>query len=234
MSGKSVACSQLIDHIQKQQNMQSAFYLCSYSFNSTDTCTKILRTVAAQLIQSQPELVAYIYRSYVDAVKSTSTKRMKDLLREILSSLGTCRVVLDGIDECSVEQQKEIISTFLSLQDSASESCKVLFSSRNDESHIKRSLARKTVIQLKGQTDDAIILYVKHKVDELSHSFEDLSGELLSRVRQRTCAKAQGIIYKSSAANLLLKYLARDVLVGAACFQRTRKSDYGSRNIRSS
>ena len=205
MLGKNVACSQLIDHIQKQPNMQSAFYFCSYSPSFTDTCTKILRTVAAQLIQSQPELVAYIYRSYVDVVKNTSTKRMKDLLHEILSSLGTCRIILDGIDECSVEQQKEIISTFLLLQDSASESWKVLFSSRNDESHIKRLLSRKTVIRLKGQTDDAISLYIKHKVNELSHLFEDLSSELLSRVRQRVGAKAQGITYKFDGAYIVLR-----------------------------
>ena len=216
-----MACSQLIDHIQKQQNMQSAFYFCSYSTSSIDTCSKILRTAAAQLIQSQPELVAYIYRSYVDVVKNMSTKRMKDLLREILSSLGTCRIVLDGIDECGVEQQKEIISTFLSLQTSASDSCKVLFSSRNDESHINRLLSKKTVVRLKGQTEDAINLYVKHKVDELSHSFEDLSGELLSRIRQRVCAKAQGMVYRFHAVNLPLKYLIRDVLMGTACFQRT-------------
>ena len=205
MPGKSVACSQLIDHIQKQQNMQFAFYFCSYSLNSTDTCTNILRAVVAQLIQSQPELVAYIYRSYVDVVKNTSTKRMKDLLREVLSSLGTCRIVLDGIDECSVEQQKEIILTFFSLQDSASESCKVLFSSRNDGSLIKRLLSRQTVIRLKGQTDDAISLYVKHKVNELSHLFEDLSSELLSRVRQRVGAKAQGITYKFDASYIMLR-----------------------------
>lgn len=185
--------------------MQSAFYFCSYSLTSTDTCLNIIRTVAAQLIHSQPELVAYIYSTYVDVVKNTSTRRMKDLLREIISSLGACRIVLDGIDECSVEQQKEILSTFLSLQESASEPCKVLFSSRNDESHIKRLLSRSTVIQLKGQTDNAIILYVNHKVDELSHSFEDLSGELLSRVRQRICAKAQGIAYRFHAADLPLK-----------------------------
>lgn len=189
-----MACSQLVDYIQKRQNIQAAFYFCKYNLNTSDICTNVIRTVAVQLIHSYPDLVTYVYRSYVDSVRNTSIKRMKDLLREILSSLTTCRIVLDGIDECSVEQQKEIISTFLSLQDSAAESCKVLFSSRNDESHIKRLLSRKTVIHLKGQTDDAIALYVNQKVDELSHLFEGLDGGLLDAVRQRICSKAKGVI----------------------------------------
>ncbi|KAL8792043.1 MAG: hypothetical protein Q9195_005384 [Heterodermia aff. obscurata] len=192
-SGKSVACSQVVDHLQKLSNIQSAFYFCSYSNQTTDICINIMRNIAAQLLQSKSYLVTYVYRTYVESVWNPSIKRMKNLIREILSGLGACRIVLDGIDECSIEQQKEIISTFLSFQDGASDSCKILFSCRNDESHIKRLLSGKAIIHLRGQTDDAIALYVDHKVDELSHSFEGLEKALLDKIKERVRSEAKGM-----------------------------------------
>ena len=213
-----MVCSQVVDYIQKQQSLKPAYFFCSYSLTAPDTCLAVIRTVAAQLIGSHPDLITYIYRSYVENVRSTSIKRMKDLLREILSSLSGCRIVLDGIDECATDQQKEIISTFLSLQDGAGDSCKVLFSSRNDESHIKRLLSRKIGVQMRGHTDDAIALYVNQKVGDLSSSFDGLDQVLLDKVRQRMCSQAQGapeIPCKPLMASLMVRY--RYVLMGSTC-----------------
>lgn len=153
-----------------------------------------MRNIAAQLLQSNWDVVTYVHRTYVENIWDPSIRRMKNLIREILSGLGASRIVLDGIDECSIDQQKEIISTFLSLQDSASDSFKILFSCRNDESHIKRLLSRKTIIQLRGQTDDAIALYVDYKVGELSQSFEGLQKDLLDGIKQRIRSEAKGTI----------------------------------------
>ena len=156
-----------------------------------------MRNIAAQLLQSNWDVITYVHRTYVESIWDPSTKRMKSLMREILSGLGACRIVIDGIDECSNDQQKEIISNFLSLQDGASDSCKILFSCRNDESHIKRLLSRKTIIQLRGQTDDAIALYVDYKVGELSQSFEGLEQNLLDKIKQRVRSEAKGTLCPS-------------------------------------
>ena len=177
-----------------------------------------MRSIAAQLLQSNWDMVAYVYRTYVESVWDPSIKRMKNLIREILSGIRACRIVLDGIDECSIDQQKEIISTFLSLQDGASDSCKILFSCRNDESHIKRLLSRKTIIQLKGQTDDAIALYVDYKVSELSQSFEGLERELLDKIKQRVRVEAKGTLNLGKRCISILIFL-RDVSMGPARIQ---------------
>ena len=138
-------------------------------------------------------MVTYVYRTYVDNAQITSMKRMKALLREILSTFKACRIVVDGIDECDVEQQKEILSVFLALQDAAVDSCKIIFSSRNDESYIKRFLTRKSVISMRGQTDDAITLYAKQKINELSHMFGGLDERLLANMRQQISSEAKGV-----------------------------------------
>lgn len=187
-----MACSQLIDHLDEQPDIQSAFYFCSYTPDDLDTCIHIIRSVAAQLLRNQPDIVTYVYRTYVDVAQITSMKRMKALLCDILAAVKSCRVVLDGIDECNVEQQKGIVSTFLSFQSEAADSCKVLFSSRNDDSYIARQLSRKTVISLRGQTDEAIALYAKHKVCELSQVFDGLDETLLADMQRQICSKAEG------------------------------------------
>ena len=163
-----------------------------------------MRSIAAQLLQSNWDMVTYVHRTYVESGWDPSIKRMKNLIREIFSGLRACRVVLDGIDECSIDQQKEIVTTFLTLQESASDSCKILFSCRNDESHIKRLLLRKTIVQLKGQTDDAIALYVDYKVSELSRSFEGLERQLLDKIRQRVCSEAKGTLRPSQRSIVLI------------------------------
>ena len=136
--------------------------------------------------------MTYVHRKYVDIAQTTSMKRMKALLSDILAVVKSCRIILDGIDECNVEQQKAIISTFLSFQNEAADSCKILFSSRNDESHIARQLCRKTVISLRGQTDEAIAIYAKKKIGELSQVFEGLNENLLADMQRQICSRAEG------------------------------------------
>ena len=187
-----MACSQLIDHLDEQADFQCAFYFCNYSPDDSDTCILIIRSIAAQLLRTQPDIVTYVHRKYVDVAQVTSMKRMKALLSDILAVVKGCRIILDGIDECHVEQQKGIITTFLSLQNEAADSCKILFSSRNDESHIARQLRTKTMISLTGQTDEAIALYAKQKIGELSLVFEGLDETLLADMQRQICSKAEG------------------------------------------
>ena len=124
---------------------------------------------------------------------------MKALLRDIFSTVKACRIVLDGLDECAVEHQKEIISTFLSLQDNAADSCKIIFSSRNDESHIARLLSRKTVISMRGQTDSAIALYARERTNELSDVFGGLDDKFVTKINHQICSKAKGMTQLSIA-----------------------------------
>lgn len=192
-SGKSILCSRLVDHLQEQQNLSSAYYFCRFSPTGTDTCVEVMRNVVAQLVKCQPDLLPHIHQNYVDKALNPSIKAMKGLLAQVLSGLHSCRIVLDGIDECHETQQKEIISTFLSLQKGAPNSCKLLISSRVDEGYIKNVLRQKPSIRLKEHTADAISLFVERNVAELLDIFHSLEDELLNRIRHELCSKAGGM-----------------------------------------
>ena len=81
--------------------------------------------------------------------------RMKMLLSDILSSVKACHIVIDRIDECSIDEQKDIISTLLAIQKNTANSCRVLFSYRNHKGYIKDFLDQESVTSLQVQIDDA-------------------------------------------------------------------------------
>ena len=108
-------------------------------------------------MNSHSDIVTYVYYSYT--LEPNDLPQMSRLLSEILSSVKACRIVLDGIDECGLEQQKEIILAFLAIQRGAADSCKILFSCRAEDGNIKGSLIQSTVISLQGETDDAKLEY---------------------------------------------------------------------------
>ena len=177
--------------------MASAYYFCRYSDTSPDTAVQIMRSIAAQLVRSLPDIVPYVHQHYIGKALYPSPKLMRKLLREVLAGTDCCRIVLDGIDECDEAQQREVLSTFLDLQQNAANSCKMLFASRNDENHIKNLLRKSTVVPMKGQTDDAIRLFVNSKVAELTDKFESLNDIALDRIRYRLSSKADGKLLRS-------------------------------------
>ena len=140
----------------------------------------------------------YVHQHYLDTALYPSLKLMRKLLRDVLAGTDCCRIVLDGIDECDETQQREVMSIFLDLQQNAADSCKILFASRNDENHIKSLLRKSTIIPMKGQTDDAIRLFVNSKIAELTDKFESLSDIVLDRIRYRLSSKADGKLLRSS------------------------------------
>ena len=187
---------------QEQADLASAYYFCTHSSMTKNTSTRVMRTIVAQLIRSRPDLLPYVHHNYVDKTLNPSSKSVRRLLSEMLASIECPRIVLDGIDECDEAEQKEIVSVFLELQKNAAESCKILFASRNDESDIKSLLQHKTLIALKGQTNEAIRLFVNSKVEDIKGKLGCLDGVLLDKIRFRLSSKAQGECLKTAECEL--------------------------------
>lgn len=117
---------------------------------------------------------------------------MKDLLTRVLASLQNCRVVIDGVDECEELQQREILSSILSLQKESISSCKLLIASR-DEMQIKRVLRQSTSISLKGKTDNAIALFISRGISDLRQAFDSLDEGFVNRMQRQLASKAGGM-----------------------------------------
>jgi hypothetical protein len=60
-------------------------------------------------------LLAFVYEDYVRFNVTASIKRVRELLKLLLNSLGTAFLILDGLDEYEMSAQAQIIEEFARL-----------------------------------------------------------------------------------------------------------------------
>ena len=190
-SGKSILCSKLVDQLSEKQKGPFAFFFFSHSAVTRDLCTEMLRTFIAQLVRADSTLVGFTRRSLVDNGFHPSSRHVKTLFSQVLSSLPYCRILVDGIDECDEGQQKEILSILMAQSNNESSKCRLLVSSR-EEGLISRALKHKVVIPLRENTDTAIDIFIDSSMEDLKAMFNHLDEELLRRMRSLLRSKADG------------------------------------------
>lgn len=116
--------------------------------------------------------------------------QVRQLLPQFVSLCKSVRIVIDGLDECVEEVQRQLLLDILPLGRSEL-SCKVLISSR-EGGYLGKTMKRKSTVELREQAKDLnkdIASFVKHRLEELRESFGDPS---INDIEQRIVEKAQG------------------------------------------
>jgi WD40 repeat protein len=210
-AGKTVLCSALVQFLQSQ-NIKVLYYFCSYRDIAAETSISLLRSLASQAIQYNPDLAAYIHDEYVQNYPVANLKALKDLVPKLLNNLGSSRIVIDGIDEHVPQTQGYIIDDILRLMstDSHSHICKVLLASR-DVLTVSRKLRRSkaALISLTEEhqfIDRAIENFVEWRLSELKQELQELDpgGSVLRDTQGMLIKKAEGMFLWVS---LMLKTL---------------------------
>ncbi|KAF4546252.1 uncharacterized protein LTHEOB_4249 [Lasiodiplodia theobromae] len=201
-AGKSVICANMIRSMQ-DQGSKVFYYLCSYQDNATETHFRILRSIAAQIIQSNPDLAEYVHDKYVITRTTQTQSKFKDLLTDLLSGIPSSRLVIDGIDECEPEEQKFIIQEFsrLTSQGGSAHICKVLFSSRDIPTvsrHLRTKKSKASELPL-AREEIAVRAAIKSVVDkrllDLQDDWDEIDPdpEIVKRVKHELVEKANGM-----------------------------------------
>ena len=177
-AGKSICASFLVQHLQTFEDKTCLYYFCSHGSSENDlseseSCELILRTFAAQLLlhKHNQELIPLVHQAYIATLDSTyvatsskpSAKITKRLLKDVLETVGSTRIVLDGIDECPKAVQREVLCTIRALQKQAGDDCKLIVSSRH-EPQIDKEMSCSIPIPMDGRTSDAINKYIEYSV----------------------------------------------------------------------
>jgi len=113
---------------------------------------------------------------------------------ELLDSIEACRVVIDGIDESSEADQKEILTHTLRLFTGVDIKCKILFSSRECTS-ISRILRKVPTISLSQRTESLekdIKLFIRQSLIDLRKSWPN---SLIDEIEQKMLKKAAGKLF---------------------------------------
>ena len=191
-AGKSFLCSLIIEVLQIQPQRSTLYYFCSHRSSSEDTCAKILRTLAFQLLQQNMDLAVLVHEAFLQSGSSQSGPAMRKLLAQVLLTTKFTRLVVDGIDELDHKVQQELLKSLTEVQKIAKTNCKLLVCSR-EEPLLPKSLGDKIHLRLGGKTSKGLGLYIKKQVKDLQEEFGEMDSELIRLVEQRLYSKAKGM-----------------------------------------
>ena len=188
-SGKSVLCSQLINHLKKADDCMVAFYLCN-SYSNQNHCLQILKSIAAQLLRSHREMASYVVHEFASQGQNPSITKLRKLLANMQRK--KTRIVVDGLDEIEGSEHSQVITELDRLTKVKDASCKVLISSRED-STISKLLRQKATLSLTDEQEEihkAIEVFINHEIRGLKDRFKE---SVLATIAQKLIGKAGGM-----------------------------------------
>ena len=139
---------------------------------------ELLPSLSGQLLGKNPALAPYILETFANNGQKPLTKSLRAILEKLLLSLPYVRIIIDGIDECSLPDQDGILDDLHELEQIMPKSYKILFSARKTSLIMKR-FHSKPALRLEDHAEDmkgTIATLVESRLD---HTFEAMYDTLL-------------------------------------------------------
>ena len=194
--GKTILASVVVDAVKDLPGITSLFFFCKYGDDTRNSFINLARSILSQMLSQHPHLLSYFHEKASmsrDAVLS-SLAVAKDMIRTALHGSDKTYIIIDGLDECSRDDRKEISSWFReaveSLAPSEMDSIRCLFVSQDDGIARKDLGSLPTIkITTENETDIKAFAMARHK------EIEEKFGELRAKdchITNIICARAQG------------------------------------------
>lgn len=181
----------MIKSLQKQDSLVLYFF-CTYRSLESSESVHVLRSLVAQILRKIPECAADVCNNYIGKGETPSIGNLRKLLPHLLSAAPLTRIVLDGLDECAIDDQKKTLKDILAMVQDKSLNCRVLISSR-EVPGISRSLSQKAKISLSEENKSinmAIEYFINDKLADLQQLQQQ--NELVESLKKTMNEKAQG------------------------------------------
>ncbi|TVY84848.1 Vegetative incompatibility protein HET-E-1 [Lachnellula suecica] len=191
-AGKTILSTYIIRKLQEEGRFTTAYHICNSYTTGKHLLGEIMRSITVQFLRSNLDIASYIFENYANKGLTPSATRVKGLLEKLLQTIPSIRIIIDGLDEYPVSDQRTILNELLSLSKLASGQCRILFSNRESENINKRLNGRPT-LSLRDQNADLtkdIELYVHAELDSFRHDFGD---PLVDKIERQIVAKADGM-----------------------------------------
>jgi hypothetical protein len=193
LEGKTILCTYLIENIQRERHITTAYYICNSYTNGKNLAAEVMRSLTLQLIRQNMELAAYVFENYANKGFPPSVAHLRTLLKSLLSTIPTTRICIDGLDEYPPSEQRSILQELLALAKQAGAHYRILFSSR-DMDNIRKALQNKPTISFRDEKDALdkdIQAYVHGALTDVREKFRS-HPRLLGDIESRIIAKADG------------------------------------------
>jgi len=199
-TGKTVLASVIVEESQRllqAHHISVAFFYCKHKDPRRNTFTAVSRGILVQLLHQNDSLLPYLYDKASSSGETILESRSlaKELLDTALKSLAKVYIIIDGLDECDRDERKTIISWFLSIIDTLSESnvdaLRCIFISQ-DDTDIGRLLSNVPAIQITAENmSPDIQSYAAIWSKRIQEKFE-LSDEMRKSIIFTVTERAKG------------------------------------------
>ncbi|KAJ6285479.1 hypothetical protein J3E71DRAFT_373608 [Bipolaris maydis] len=197
-------CSSVIQHAEAN-TVHIFYYFYSFLGSHSNGPTRLLRAIISQVIQKHQDLAIYVHDVYFTSHPIPTKKALLSLLPELLQGLGSVRLVIDGVDEWSSRDQKELLKDLAGLVSPthSTYNCKIMIASR-ETMEISRYLRKKdksvTKVSLSNAKESfavtlAIANFVDSKLSDLPDHFDELDPDpsILVHVKETLRKKSHGM-----------------------------------------
>lgn len=209
-AGKTVLASVVIDDCPAEPTSRTCYFYCKHGDRARTTLLSVLRGLLSQLLRADDPLLCWVDEKYQSSGQHILETR--DLSREVLRTLllngGKTFLVLDGLDECEVEERKLILQCLTNLikrcDNQTTGKLRVLVISQ-DYPDIRKGLSDASEIALKSSDNENDLRdYARVKCEELRERF-CLAEDEFDYILTTTCERADGmfLFVKLVMTNLL-------------------------------
>jgi hypothetical protein len=187
-AGKTILSTYVIGRLQAEGGFTTAYHICNSYTTGKNLLGDILRSIAVQLLRLNLELAIYVFENYANKGLPPSIVRLRKLLPELLGTISSVRIIIDGLDEYPEPDQRSILTELIKI---SGDNCRILFSNR-EGTLITRTLGSKPTISLRDQdgVNKDIELHVHARLKELRSRFGDV---LVNRIENDIVEKADGM-----------------------------------------
>jgi NACHT domain len=195
LAGKTTLCAHLVNALRNDKATTTLYYFCGSPVNSHTDCSRILRSLAIQLIRYEPALATHVCTEYVRQGLSASIAQLRKMLQGLLSAVPLPQVLVDGLDECDPSSQAQILSELFTFSNPSTRLSKVLISSR-DGGIIGRKLRQKPTLSLREESqsvENDIHTFVKITLQQTCSEWcFDVSESSLAKIESELLRLSNG------------------------------------------
>ena len=181
----------MVSTVLKAEQLTAAYFFCSHRETGKGAFLRILRTLTHQILHSNMAVIPIVHQLHVQKASVVSTHTIKSLLGDISECISHLRLIVDGLDECDMDVQTDMIKLVLNLQRVSKVSFKVIISSR-ELPRIDRQLRPRITVSPYQKTDQALRIYIHYGVRRLRGNFRHLPDSLVGRLEAHLLKKAGG------------------------------------------
>ena len=203
--------------LRLEKRNTTLYYFCGSSSNSQTDCSRVLRSLAIQLVRYEPTLATHVSTNYIQQGISASVPQLRKLLSELLGVVPRPQILIDGLDECDSSSQEQILVELLNYSNTSTRLSKLLILSR-DGGITRRRLRQKPTLSLREESkwlQNDISAFIKGGLEQARSEWDfPVSESSVTKVEQELLRLSNGtyLIYNTY---YLSNIFARYVLVGA-------------------